>query len=231
MWIFLWLLLSAFIIGVFVWSMRTLWLQKRAWAAFAERHGLVYQRGRRFNDPPRVEGSFQGKKLFLATDTKQTQDVRGERYVTVIEIELPQGMPAAGVMATAGMAPYLEGGLMSFTESYVPEIKGWKSGYILRCRDEAAMRAYMNPARLKVMTALFSLKGAQVLYLFDEQSAALRIETSDPLRSAAHVEKMVKQFIAAADKLAAASSEAPIEPASSEQGQDPTESEVVKAEK
>lgn len=198
MWVFIWILLSAFIIGVFVWSLYTLGQQKTAWRSFAQKNGLSYRPGR-FNESPYVEGPMEGFQVALFADMKLTPDMRGQRYVTVIEIELKRGMPTGGVVATAAMAPYLAE--LSFSESFAPDYKGWKPEYILRGRNSKALEDYLTVPRLKLLAALFEMKNSNVLYFFDEDNAALRIETMDPMRSAAHVEKMVRQFLSAVPKL------------------------------
>lgn len=199
MWLFIWLVLSLIILGVFAWSLQTLWQQKRAWAAFAKRHGFQYNVGR-FMDSPYIEGTMNGRRVAVFSDRKSTLDVRGERYVSVIAIMFGQPGATAGVVASPAMEPYLD--TLSFSEVYAPDVKGWAADYIVRGRDKAALKAHLTPERLAVLAKLLAMKNAEIVYLFDDEDTALRVETRDPLRSADQLEKMIAQFLKAVDKLA-----------------------------
>jgi hypothetical protein len=211
----IWLLLSAFIIGVSVWSTQILFQQKRTWSAYAKKHSYDYKPGKMMESPS-IAATVDNMRLSLYTDVQRTNDARGERYVTVIEIIMGPGMPTGGALATPELRPFVDS--LSFGEIYSPDnFPGWKSAYIVKTRDSKKLKAYLTAARLEVLNALFSMKNSMSLFFFDEEECVLRIETSDPLRRPEHLEKIVRRITESAKKLkiADAEKEAPASPAPS----------------
>jgi hypothetical protein len=198
MWIFLWVVLSMFVMGVFLWSMIILQQQKRAWFAFAKRTGLNYQAGA-YTDPPVVSGMVKGYKVTFFTDSLRTQDVRGRRFVTTIEVEMGDGMPTVAALATQDYAEFLSP--LRLPLSWQPPGEDWKKNYIIKTRSTDRLVRYLTAERLKVLNGLFTTKNAATLFFFDEQACILRIETSDPLRDADKMERISKRIFSAVDVL------------------------------
>ncbi len=198
MWIFVWILLSVFVLGVFAWSIQILFQQKKVWKAFADKHGWHYEAGK-MTASPSMMGAFGDHRVALFSDSRQMPDARGQRFFSVIEIEMDGGMPMGGVFATPDMAPLLNG--LNFTQTFNPAGDNWKASYIVRTNDKEALKDYLTPERQKALHAIFSMKGASAIFLFDQEAAALRIETVDPLRGEERLEKILVQFVKAADML------------------------------
>lgn len=199
MWIAIWAALALFILGFFGWSTFTLFKQKKSWKGFADKYKLTYQ-PTGFLNTPTVTGQIEDFRFNMFPGTQETDDVRGQRYLTVIELELGPGMPVAGVLGTGEMATFIN--TLNFRESYVPELKGWKREYIVRTRDVDALKQYLTDERLKVLCSVFQMKNSVSIYLFDSVEAVLRIETSDPLVDATHLDKIIKTLMAVCKKLA-----------------------------
>lgn len=195
----LWAVASAFVIGVTVWSLRILFQQKKAWASFAKKHGLSYEKSK-FMESPRVGGFFGGRKVALYGTSRPTADARRQRFVTVIEVEMGPGTPAAAAFGTAEFSDFLES--LIFKQPYRPEGVDWKEGWRVVAAEADALKAYMTPARIKALHNVFSMSGAAVLFFFDDFDSVLRVETSDPLRSEEKVDKIIRQFVKVADILA-----------------------------
>ena len=199
MWIALWFLLSAFVLGVAGWSYMILRQQKRAWAAFAKRHNLTFKRGTIFG-PPLMEGVMGNYYVSFFIGRQDTNDARSHRYVTVIEINLRVGLPtsaAIGTKETTGVVNILP------LEFNVPPPEGatlWDKDWPARARDPGKFYAYMTPARVEALKNVFTTKGVMALFFFDELDTLLRIETSDPLRDDKKLDKAMARILGEAEK-------------------------------
>lgn len=197
-WLIIWVLLSCFLLGVFGWSMAILYQQKKAWAAFGKKHGMEYQAGK-MTGPPQLTGKLGNYKVSLFTDAQRTNDVRGQRLVTVMEIEMGAGMPTAGAVATKEYAAFIS--TLDLDETWSPDDKEWGASYVIKTRSAERLATYLTPERLKVLKVLFAKKNSISLLFFDENQSVLRVETSDPLRNPEHMEKITSQMMGLADKL------------------------------
>lgn len=199
MWLAIWGIFAAFILVFVLWTMMVLFQQKKAWSAFARRRKLKYDPGT-FMGSPVITGEIEGCPFSLYTGVQQTDDIRGQRYVTILEFQLGQGMPTGAAIATSDYAGFIDG--LVFNQSYDPDLTEWKKEYVVRARSVQNLQAYLNKERLQILHLLFAMKNAAVLFFFDELEAVLRIETSDPLRTEAHLEKIVRRLTEAVSKLA-----------------------------
>ncbi len=199
MWIFLWIILSLFVLGIFGWQSWILWEQKKAWKAFARKNGMEYE-PRRSLDSAIVRGTIGGFRMTLFSDSKQTNDIRRERYVSVIEFELGDGMPTGAAIGTSDMKPFID--TLSFTQNLTPDYEKWTGGYVARTRDREALRLYLTQPRLDALVGLFGMNNASVLYFFDELDCVLHIETIDPLRDPEKLDRIINRIVRAVNVLA-----------------------------
>ncbi len=204
MWLAIWGIFAVFIFGFVIWTMAVLYQQKRAWSAFAKRHKLKYDAGT-FMGSPTVTGKIKDRLLSLYTGIQQTDDIRGQRFVTVIEFQLGDGMPTGAAISTPQFRSFIDG--LIFDETYQPELAEWDKDYVVRTRDEKNLSAYLTKERQQVLHSLFTMKTASVLFFFDELEAVLRVETSDPLRSEAHLNAIIKRLADAAETLSPSKTE------------------------
>lgn len=199
MWgVFIWAVFSLFIVGVFGWSMAILFQQKRSWESFAKKLNLEYTPGNLMGSPA-VTGKIGRYRMTFFTDAQKTTDVRGQRMVTVIEAEMGIGMSAPAAFATKEYKDFIAD--LNLPDTYEPGIAEWNSSYIAKTRDLPRLLLYMTPDRLKTLHSLFSMKNSIALFFFDMHEAVLRIETPDPLRNAAHMEKIMKRLVDVLDRL------------------------------
>lgn len=199
MWIMIWVLLAAFVVGVYIWTTTILFEQKKAWKSFAEKSKLTYAPGK-LTEPPSIIGTINGRRVSFFTNIQPTADVRGQRQMTAIEIGLGSGMPTAAALATSQYAGFLSS--IRMNETFVPDSPDWKAEYLIRTRDVEALRAYLTPERLKALQSVFGMKNSMALFFFDEVDAVLRLETTDPLRNVDRMAKMMKSLMATLDRLA-----------------------------
>lgn len=194
MWIFIWVLLSTFVLGVFAWSLQILFQQKAAWKTYAQKMNLNYQDGPRFLSSPVLSGSIGAYGFGLYTEEQRTNDTRGQRYSTILEIALRQGLPAMGALGTPTMIPVIQS--LRMDQSVVPQDKDWDPSWMIRTRHAGMVEKYLTPARLDIIKKIFRMKVRSAFFIFDEQDAVLRIETADPLNNSERLEKIVKSLIA-----------------------------------
>lgn len=199
MWIALWIFISAFIIGIALWSMQILRQQKRAWSAFARKYNYDYDPGK-LMESPRINAVINHMKVALYTDVQRVNDVRGERYVTIIEITMGGGMPTGAVITTPEWQAFVDS--LTFSQDYTPDnANNWKPSYIIKTHDVQTLRSYLTKERVHALEKLFAMKNSMSLFFFDEQEAVLRVETSDPLRDPRHIEKIMKRLTEVANIL------------------------------
>lgn len=188
----LWLVLSAFVLIVYGWSIRVLFQQKAAWKKFSEKNKLEYEPGR-LVESPRITGRYKNHRFYLYTGVQTTPDVRGQRFVTILEVELGKGVPVAGVLGTANMETFIVN--LNFSQEYTPNNKHWDDSYSMKTRNASVLRRYLTDERFEVINKLFSMKNSDVLLFFDDVDSVLRVETSDPLRDADRLEKILTRIL------------------------------------
>jgi hypothetical protein len=188
-WILLWLLLSAFVLGAFVWSTKILFLQKRAWSAFAAKHKLNYDRGGTFISPA-VNGNYQGFRLNVYSEEQQTADARGVRFRSVVEMMGKSFMPMSGAVASGDLVNLIE--QLETAESLVPVSSLWKNSFAARTSDTKVMKQFLTDANLEVLNRLMKNERSSFLLIFDNEDLLLRYETGDPLHDTARLEKLVR---------------------------------------
>ncbi len=198
MWIFLWFVASAFILGVFGWSLLILGQQKRAWAAFAKKHNLSYVPGK-LVEAPAIKGAIFGYKIAFFPDVQATQDQRGQRFVTVLEFDLGESGATGAVIGASDYATFISN--LTFADTVEIDFPGWDKTRIVRTRDPEALKSYLTQERLGLLHGLMSVKNSAALYFIDDQGAVLHIETTDPIRDADRFEKMVQKIASSLDKL------------------------------
>lgn len=198
MWIFLWFVASAFIVGVFSWSLVILQQQKRAWSAFAKKHSLAYIPGK-LVEAPAMKGAIFGYQAAFYPDVQASQDQRGQRFVTVLEFDLGVGGVTGAVLGSSNFATFIS--QIAFNDTMEIDYPEWDKTRIVRTRDTAVLKQYLTSERLGLLHSLMTMNNSTVLYFFDEQSSILHIETSDPIRDAARMEKIVQKITSSLDKL------------------------------
>ena len=203
MWFFLWLVLSVFVMGFFLWTMAILQQQKKAWYFFAKKMGFTYKAGK-YTDSPVVTGMYNNYKVSLFTDSLRVNDIRGRRFITAIEIETEGGFPATSVLATKDYTDYLAP--LRNTVAYQPP-GTWDKSYIVKTRNRDVLARYLTPERVKILSGLFTIKNAASLFFLDTKDCILRIETPDPLRDTERMEKMIRRLFTALDGLVLSATE------------------------
>lgn len=198
MWILLWIVLSAILLGSTAWSLSILLKQKAAWEAFAKSKNFTFKRGT-FMGPAEMSGVIGDYKLAFFTAERQTADARSRRYVTVLEVELAEGVVNGAVMGTQEMLPFMQS--LDLIKPYAVEGHGWEKGMYAFVRNEGAVKTYLTDERLEGYSTILKTRNADVLVVFHDTQFIVRLETSDPMQDADKIDKITKRMMGLMDKL------------------------------
>jgi hypothetical protein len=190
---YVWIFLSVFVLSVYSWSLKILYDQKKSWKQFADKFKLTFDKGK-MTGPPTVNGLYSGYRVYLYTDSEETLDVRGRRFITVLEIELGQGLPVGSAIGTSSTQSFLLS-LTNFTQDLTPVSENWRDDYIIRTQNKMMLQKYLTEERLKAINDIFSMNVTGAIFLFDDQDAVVRIHASDPLRNPKKIEALLNKVI------------------------------------
>lgn len=191
-WIFLWLVVSIALIYFSAWTSLILLRQKRTWQAFAAAHKLRFQETG-FLNPPQMNGLYKGYEIALFPSEHQTTDSRGLRKLTAIEITLKRPMPCNGAIGTGGMVNLIQD--LPFPEEIRPEASWWDRSAIIKTDAPLLLETYLSAERLKAFAALGRVKNIWMIFIFKGKDTILRIDTPDPLETAAKIEKILRMML------------------------------------
>lgn len=198
MWLFLWLLLSSILIGATLWSLKILLAQKKAWEVYAKSKNFTYQPGT-FMGPAEMSGVIGDYKLSFFTGERQGADVRTRRYVTVVEIVLTEGLVNGAVMGTQEMLPFMQS-LGQLHPSTI-EGPGWEPNLFAFIKNDEAVKAYLTPERIEVLSNILKTKNADAVIVFHDKELVVRLETSDPMQDSEKIDKIITRVMGLCDKL------------------------------
>ncbi len=198
MWIFIWFILSAILLGSTFWSFQILTQQKRAWRKFATEKKFAFRPGTLMG-PAEMEGMIGDYKFLFFTAERDGADIRSRRYLTAVEISLAEGFVDGAVMGGKEMLPFMQS-LPNF-QPYAVEHASWDKDLQAFARNEGALKAYLTPGRLDAITQILKTKNADTLIIFNDREALIRMETVDPVQSADKLDKIAKRVMSLCDRL------------------------------
>lgn len=198
MWVFLWIVLSSILIGATLWSLQILLRQKAAWEKYAKAKNFTFNRGT-FMGPAEMNGVIGDYKLSFFTAERPGTDIRTKRYVTVMEVDLIDGFVDGAALGTKEMLNFLQG--LDKLHPYKIQHSGWEEGLFCFVKYDEVIKAYLTPARIEVLLQILKTKNADILVMFNDKEAVIRMETSDPMQDAEKIDKIVKRNIALCDKM------------------------------
>jgi hypothetical protein len=198
MWLLLWIVLSAILIGATLWSLKILMRQKSAWEAYAKDKSFTFTRGT-FMGPAEMSGVIGDYKLSFFTAERSSADVRAKRFVTVIEINLVDGLIDGGTVGTKEMLAFMQS--LDRLRPYPIEGEGWGKEYFAFMKYHGSAKAYLTPERIDVFNQLLKTRNADVILVFNDKELVLRLETSDPMQEAEKIDKIVKRLLGLVDKV------------------------------
>ncbi|MDH5721964.1 MAG: hypothetical protein OEY94_01410 [Alphaproteobacteria bacterium] len=194
--ILLWLFISTFLLGFWLWTSYVLYKQKRAWKIYAEKRKLRYD-GNGLYESPSFSGSLSEHKILAFTSDHSEYDARSQRRLTSIEVTLNSALPLGTAIASGGMVPYIE--TVKLAQEFKPDAKGWDDSYIIRTADKSIVSVYLNEKRLKTLLDLMKTPRVWIVLIFYDGGGLLRLDTPAPLSDPKELDKMVKMLLAAAE--------------------------------
>ncbi len=194
-WFTLWVFITVFIMGIFFWSMAILFRQKQAWAVFAKRHQMAFTPNAFFRSPA-MRGAIHGFVTTVFSEEQTTQDNRGRRFRTVVQIDLPVGMPVEGVVTSPELRSFAN--MMQLPQDLVPSATDWNKNIVFKTANVEKMLPFLTPERVKTLNAIMSAKSVNCIFVYNERETLLRFETADPLDDVEKIEKFVSKTLESA---------------------------------
>jgi hypothetical protein len=189
LWIAVWVAISVFIVGVFIWTTRALFEQKKTWAAFAAARGLEFIRGR-FLQAATVRGQVGNYDVYITSEARFPADFKGRKFVTLMQFGMSLAMPTAAMVGSGDYRIFVNDVVAK--ENMVLSYPGWTDDLVRSKTDHAAAaRTYFTPERLRVLDILIKQPKVSVLFLFDERGAYLRLETTDPFLKPGQLDRAI----------------------------------------
>jgi len=178
--------------GIFFWSIQILSRQKQAWKLFAKRHDLSYDRGSVMSTAT-VAGDMNGYGLAVFSEAQLEADGRSKKFRTIIQFELPSGMPTEGVVATAGLREMAS--LLDLSETFEPQNGQWSGAIYLRTKNVEKFKSYLTKERVDTLHSLMSQSDMNAIFIFNEEETLLRVETPNPLDTAEKLERVINELM------------------------------------
>jgi len=162
--------------------------QKMAWKDFGKKHNLSFE-------PHGVlasgvlRGIIRDHSLTISSDPQINEDYRGRRFLTTIQIDLNLKMPTEGVIGSAGLRRFVES--LPLPEEFAPADPEWNKQACVKAQKAEILDGFFSQERTRALNSLMSIKGVNVLLVFNEKTSLLRFESPDPMDDAGRLERLV----------------------------------------
>ncbi|MGH1403022.1 MAG: hypothetical protein ACRBDL_02150 [Alphaproteobacteria bacterium] len=194
----LWVTISCILLGFWVWTLFTIFKQKKAWKFYADKKKLRYHSNGLF-ETPSLSGAIDEYKVSLFVSEHSELDARSHRRLTAIEVSLHSGLPISSAVASGGMVHIVEA--LDINQEYRPAHKEWDDSYIIRASDNQVMQSYLNDDRLEQVLKLMKTEKVWIVLLFLDGKGLLRLDTPLPIDNPKSLDKLIKQMISVAQAL------------------------------
>lgn len=191
-WFMIWVFFAVVIMGTFMWSIQILMKQKMAWKDFGKKHNLSF-------DPNGVmasgvlRGVIREHSLTISSDPQIDEDFRGRRFLTTIQIDMNLKMLTEGVIGSAELRRFVES--LPLPDEFAPADPEWNKQACVKAQKAEALDDFFSEERTRAINSLMSIKGVNVLLVFNEKTSLLRFESQDPMDDAARLERLVFKIL------------------------------------
>ncbi len=148
---------------------------------------------------PEISGVMNGYKVSLFSSEHFSEDMRGSRKLTAIEVSLNSTMPFDGAVANGGMVPIVKS--LEFKTEYRPEHERWDNSFIVAGDSSYALKRYLNDKRVDVLARTMKIRNAWVIFIFRNNAMLLRMDTPEPISNLEELEKLIVLLCKAAQIL------------------------------
>lgn len=195
---YVWLFISLFLLGFWVWTLYVVLQQKRAWKVFAEKRHMRYHDTGMFSTPM-VSGAIDTYGVSLFASEHSELDARSLKRLTAIEVALQSNFPFSCAMASGGMVSVVDA--FDIRHEYKPQYKGWDNSYILRVSDLNIAKHYFSDERMEKILKLMSIDKAWIILAIVGDRGILRLDTPYPIDTPQELDKLINQMIGIARAL------------------------------
>jgi hypothetical protein len=136
---------------------------------------------------------MRGFSVSFFSALRDPDDPKARRYVSVIEVKAPQGLAGSSAVGTVEMDPFMQ--TLTMLKPYQVESVHWDKNFRFYTRDASITTAYLDSPRIRHLNAILSTKNADVLVMFDDTAALVRVETPDPVQDLTKIEKVMDHLI------------------------------------
>lgn len=197
-WLALWIVISLVLIGFLCWTVFILFQQKTIWKGFASKYKLRYN-GNALLQSPEMDGMIESYKVSFFTGEHVSEDMRGSRKLTAIEIRLHSVLPIDGGIASGGMVPFVKN--FEFKAEVRPGHEAWNKAYIAAGTNRNVLKAYLTDERIENLIKLMRVHNVWVILMFRNENVLLRVDTPNALASRGYLEKLTSLMIKVAKSL------------------------------
>ncbi len=191
-WILLYICLAGFVIGLFVWTTRVLFQQKKAWRAYAKKYKLTCENNSFFSSAY-VHGILGDNRINVFSEEQLSPDGRGTRFRSVIELMRESPVPTRAALASGDLVA-LVSEIEDMAHSYTPVSDSWNATWAAKTDEKSVLKRYLTEQRLQALQSVFKIKNTSSIFIFDGEDALLRFETGDPLHDPRKLDKIVKKM-------------------------------------
>ena len=198
MWIFIWVVLSAILVGASLWSFKILNDQKSAWEKFARAHNFSLNKGTVMG-PAEMNGVIGDYKFSFFAAERNGDDIRTRRLMTVMEVNLIDGMVDGGVMGTQQMLPFMQS--LDKLHPHKIEHASWDAGLYCFIHNDEKVKPILTSERIDTISQILKTKNADAIVIFNDREVLVRLETSDPMKDADKLDKIAKRLMGLLEKI------------------------------
>lgn len=204
-WVFLWAVFAAAVLGFQGWSVNILLAQKKAWREFASRYKLDVITPKKWLEPVALSGTLHGRRLNVYAEIEQTDRERTQRIYSHIEVFLntrPDTYAAFSCKPLPDALKWLD--LPQVFTSLSPD---WPKPAVAVTDDPYKLANWLNPARMRTLRAFMesaSARGDEAMLLVDHERAFLLWRTDNPLRDPRTLNALVQKLFSFAGDMDAA---------------------------
>lgn len=191
-WLFIWVVLAVFVLGIFFWSMQILLRQKSAWKAFAKANELGYQSGK-FLESPVVNGKYKGMGLTIYSEEQPVDDASRRQFRSIILLHIEESYPTGGLIGTEANKNFIE--QLNLPKRYTPSAKSWDKNMVFHVQDDKKAKSFFVKDRLTALHKLLHIKDSEGLFIFDDKEGYYRYETASPLDNLDGLKKRVDALV------------------------------------
>lgn len=196
-WFIFWLAFTLFIVWLFAQSLRTVIRQQKAWAMFARKHNLLYQRPLWYKAPS-LDSVIKGRRIRLYVDEALDPVRRVREFRTTIELYFNTPFPTGLAIGSRAYNDML--GAIENVEIIRLPPESEFTNLITLGRDPGIAMTYIQE-HLAPLKEFFSIPRSERLLMAHETDGFLILQTGDALSDVKSLNDTVKKLFGLMERL------------------------------